>query len=98
MRKSWGRVLAVVGLLVALPAQLLAVGGEKADAIVIVADSRHATGLRAWWINVYNESHLLFAVLTVIILPVTGLILGKLTGSLLGRLGINLKSRDLAEH
>ena len=98
MRKSWGRVLAVVALLAALPAQLWAVGGEKADAIVIVADSRHVTGLRAWWINVYNESHLLFAVLTVLILPVTGLMLGKLTGTLLGRLGINLKSRDLAEH
>jgi hypothetical protein len=77
--------------------QLFAVG-EKADAIVIVADSRNTSGLRAWWMNLYNESHLLFAVMTIIILPVTGLILGKLTGGVMARLGINLKSRELAEH
>jgi hypothetical protein len=90
------RLLGIL-MLLAMPAPLFAVG-EKADAIVLVADSRNASGLRAWWMNLYNESHLLFALITIIILPVTGLILGKLTGAAMARLGINLKARELAEH
>jgi hypothetical protein len=48
--------------------------------------------------NLYNESHLLFAILTILIIPAVALVLGRLTGLVMARLGINLKSRDLAEH
>lgn len=96
MRKLLIRVAGLWATLL-VPVQLFAVG-EKADAIVIVADSRKFSGLRGWWANLYNESHLLFALLTIVILPLTGLLLGKLTGALMTRLGINLKSRELAEH
>jgi len=82
---------------VLLPSQLLAVGGGG-DAIVIVADSRRFTGWQAWWTNLYNDSHLGFALITILIIPTVGLILGKLTGWLLARTGINLKTRELAEH
>ena len=64
----------------------------------IVADSRKFTGWQARWANLYNESHFWFALITVIILPVTALILGRVTGWFMARLGINLKSRELAEH
>ena len=47
--------------------------------IVLVADSRRFTGWEAWWANLYNESHLYFALLTIIIVPVLALSLGKLT-------------------
>jgi hypothetical protein len=70
----------------------------KAEAIVIVADSRRFTGWKAWWTNLYNESHLLFALATIVIIPTLGLILGSLTGLLLSRIGIDLRSRELAEH
>ena len=70
-------------------------GGE---AIVMVADSRRFSGWQAWWANLYNESHLSLALLTVIILPVLGLLMGLLTDVILSRIGINLKSRVLAEH
>ena len=88
---------AILFALVLLPAQLLAVGGGG-DAIVIVADSRRFTGWEAWWTNLYNDSHLGFALITILIIPTVGLILGKLTGWLLARTGINLKTRELAEH
>lgn len=88
---------AILLALVLLPARLLAVGGGG-DAIVIVADSRRFTGWKAWWTNLYNESHLGFALVTILIIPTVGLILGKLTGWLLARTGINLKTRELAEH
>jgi len=66
--------------------------------MVLVADSRQFTGWRAWWANVYNESRLYFALLTILIIPLLGLLMGKLTGFILARIGINLKSRVLAEH
>jgi len=80
-----------------LYANLFAAEG-KAGAIVIVADSRRFTGWRAWWTNLYNDSHLYFAVLTVLIIPAAGAALGLLTGLAMRHIGINLKSRDLAEH
>ncbi|MGA2269865.1 MAG: DVU0150 family protein [Bryobacteraceae bacterium] len=81
--------------LAALPAKAAEGGGEY---IVLVADSRRFTGWRAWWANVYNESHLHFTLLTIITIPVLGLLMGKLTSFVLSRMGVNLKSRVLAEH
>jgi ABC-type spermidine/putrescine transport system permease subunit II len=95
MRKVGLRLMSWFAMLI-LPVQLLA--AESSDAAVIVADSRKFSGWQAWWANVYNESHFWFALITVIILPVTALILGRLTGWFMARLGINLRSRELAEH
>ena len=92
---KWVGFLSLAVLL--LPSSLLAVGTEG-GAVVIVADSRGLSGWRAWWMNLYNESHLLFAIMTILIIPAVALVLGRLTGLVMARLGINLKSRDLAEH
>lgn len=89
------RMVQVVSLIL-LPACLRA--AEGSSSLVIVADSRHLTGLSAWWANLYNENHLYFAVLTVIAVPVAGSILGGAADYLIGRIGIDLKSRTLAEN
>jgi len=81
-----------------LPAHLLAGVPEKAHAIVIVADSRNLTGLAAWWVNLYNDSHLHFALLTIVAIPLAGAILGATADWLMGRVGIDLKSRTLREN
>jgi len=65
--------------------------------MVIVADSRHLTGLAAWWVNIYNESHFYFALLTIVTIPLVGAILGGLADLLIRRIGIDLKSRTLRE-
>ncbi len=88
-------IRAAFALIAALPLSAASGGGDK---IVLVADSRVYSGWKAWWTNLYNESHLLFALITIIVSPSLGLIMGKLTDFLLARLGINLKSRVLAEH
>ncbi len=75
----------------------LAAGGGGA-AIVIVADSRNLTGLLGWWANLYNESHLYFTLLTVVLIPLIGSIFGLLADFAMKRIGIDLKSRELAEH
>jgi len=84
--------------LLLLPSHLLAAGGEKASATVIVADSRNLTGLTAWWVNVYNESHFYFALLTVVTIPLGGALLGGVADLLMARTGIDLRSRALREN
>jgi len=83
-----------IGVLFA-PVCLLA--AEANTSMVVVADSRHLTGLRAWWANLYNDSHFYFALLTVLIVPLSGVILGTLADYVMSRVGIDLKSRKLRE-
>lgn len=75
----------------------LAAGGGG-EPIVIVADSRKLSGIMSWWANLYNESHLYFTILTVILIPVIGVVFGMLADVVMHFIGIDLKSRDLAEH
>lgn len=86
---------AFVSLALTLPALAASGGGER---MVYVADSRRFAGWRAWIAAVYNESHVYFALLTILTIPLLGLALGKLTDIVMARIGINLKSRVLAEH
>ncbi len=71
---------------------------KKAD-VVIVADTRLlGDGLLYWWAEMYNESHLAFAIMTMIIIPVLGCILGFTADFFMNMVGIDLKKRELAEH
>lgn len=85
-------------LCLALPEFALAAGGGKVENIVIVADTRKFTGWEAWWTNLYNESHLYFTLLTIVLIPTIGVIFGVLADFLMSFIGIDLKSRELAEH
>jgi hypothetical protein len=78
--------------------EIAAAAGPAAAPIVIVADTRNLTGFRAWWANLYNESHVYFTVLTYICILVMGLSLAGLADVVMKRIGIDLKSRELAEH
>lgn len=88
--------VALAALCVGAKAALAAGGGG--EAIVIVADSRKLTGIMAWWANLYNESHLWFTLLTIVLIPVIGVIFGLLADLVMHFVGIDLSSRDLAEH
>ncbi len=81
-----------------LSTQVALAAGGGGEPIVIVADSRKLTGIMAWWANLYNESHLYFTLLTVIIIPVVGVVFGLLADLVMHFVGIDLSSRDLAEH
>lgn len=97
MRKLWKTLLALPAALLALSGTALAAGGKAAQ-IVIVSDTRDLTGIMAWWSNLYNESHLQFTILTVILIPVLGMALGLLTDLVMKNIGIDLSKRDVAEH
>ena len=99
MRQLWTK-LHGLGTLVALlvPGTALAAGGGGAAPVVIVADTRKLSGLMAWWGDLYNESHVYFTIVTIILIPLIGVIFGVLADLIMSHVGIDLKSRDLAEH
>lgn len=82
--------------LILLPVRALA--GGSGGRIVLVADSRRFSGWQAWWASLYNESHVYFTLLTIIIILGLALVLNKATDLVMTRIGINLKSRVLEEH
>lgn len=88
---------ALIPALMLLAQSALAAGGGG-ESIVIVADSRGLSGLMAWWANLYNESHLQFTLLTIVLIPLIGSIFGLIADVAMRRIGIDLKSRELAEH
>ena len=90
------RLVALTFLLI--PAQAFAAAAGGGEAIVIVADSRRLSGWEAWLTNLYNENLFYFTLVTIVVIPTMGLLLSKLTGFLMTRIGIDLRSRVLAEH
>ena len=98
MRKLWTAIAgSFVMLLVMMPS--LALAAKKAAAnVVIVADTRRLDGIMLWWAQMYNDSHLYFTILTIIILPTVGCIFGFLADVVMSHIGIDLKHRELAEH
>jgi hypothetical protein len=90
--------MGLVVMAVLLLPEIVAAAGPAAAPLVIVADTRNFTGWEAWWTNLYNESHLLFALLTIAIIPVVGLIFGVIADIVMNWIGLDLKHRELAEH
>ena len=78
--------------------QIAAAAGPAAAPVIIVADSRNLTGLMKWWANLYNESQVYFSVLTYICILAGGLSPAGFADLVMKRLGLDLKSRELAEH
>jgi hypothetical protein len=98
MRTWWKKLTGLVIMVGVLLPEIALAAGPKAAPLVIVADTRKFTGWEAWWTNLYNESHLLFALLTVVIIPIVGLCFGLLADVIMKWIGIDLTHRDLAEH
>ncbi len=98
MRKLWAKIIGLGAVAIMLLPEMVQAAGPAAAPLVMVADTRKFTGWEAWWTNLYNESHLYFALLTVVIIPVVGLIFGVTADIIMNWIGLDLKSRELAEH
>jgi len=99
MKKLWVKFLGLVTMAFVLaPKLVLAAGGGDVAPLVIVADTRKLTGIMAWWANMYNESHVEFTILTVVLIPTIGLLFGVLADLVMSHIGIDLKHRELSEH
>ena len=98
MKKHWKSIMTWLGLLTLLLPEWVLAAAEKVSPMVIVADTRKLTGWEAWWANLYNESHVYFTIVTVISIPVIGLLFGVLADLVMKNIGIDLSSRELSEH
>ena len=98
MRKLWTAIAgSFVMLLVMMPS--LALAAKKAAAnVVIVADTRRLDGIMLWWAQMYNDTHLYFTILPLLLIPTVGCIFGFLADVVMSHIGIDLKHRELAEH
>jgi len=98
MKRLWTKITTLVAMAFVLMPEIVLAAAEKAAPLVVVADTRKLTGWEAWWTNLYNESHLYFALLTVALIPLVGLIFGVIADIVMGYIGIDLSSRELSEH
>jgi len=98
MYKLWTKLIGVAAAAMLVLPDLVLAAGEPASLLVIVADTRKLSGWEAWFANLYNESHLYFTIVTVITIPIIGVLLGLLADLVMSRIGIDLKSRELSEH
>lgn len=98
MKKLWTKWTSLGALVWLLMSGIASASGGPVGNMVIVADSRKLDGLMAWWANLYNESHFYFMLLTVVLIPVIGVLFGVVADLIMTHIGLDLKSRDLAEH
>ena len=99
MMKGIGTKISVFVLMMcALLPQAVLAAGEKADLVIIVADTRGLTGILHAWGTLYNESHLYFSLLTIVLIPVIGLLFGTIADIVMKTIGIDLEHRELSEH
>lgn len=95
-RRLWTWALGLA-LLAPIFMPTIVMAAKKKANVVIVADTRKLDGILYWWAEMYNESHLLFAIMTMIIIPFVGCVLGWLADVVMNHIGIDLKHRELAE-
>lgn len=95
-RRLWTWALGLA-LLAPIFMPTIVMAAKKKANVVIVADTRKLDGILYWWAEMYNESHLLFAIMTMIIIPFVGCVLGWLADLVMTHIGIDLKHRELAE-
>jgi hypothetical protein len=98
MKIKWKAIMTWLCLITLLLPEWVLAAAEKVAPMVIVADTRKLTGWQAWWANLYNESHVYFTIVTVISIPLIGLIFGVVADLVMKNIGIDLSSRELSEH
>lgn len=99
MRRTKSLLLAATAAcLMVLPALSAYAAGGGGAPIVIVSDTRKLTGVMHWWGSLYNESHMQFTLLTIVLIPVVGCIFGWLADIVMNMIGIDLTKRSVAEH
>jgi hypothetical protein len=87
----------ILVLLCFVVTSLARAGGEKAAAIIWVADTRNLTGIWKWFAAMYNEAPLIHAIWVIIITAVQGILLGFGMDWIMQWTGLELEERELRE-
>jgi hypothetical protein len=96
----WKRMLTWGGLgaLLSLIPTLALAAGDKAEALIVVADTRVLTGIHLYFADLYNENMWLFAVWSVVLTTFLGVVLGAIMDIVMKATGIDLTKRSIVEH
>lgn len=97
LKKALALFLACAALAAAVLPTLASAASGGASSTVIVADTRRLSGFQAWIGNLYNESHAYFTVTTIVLIPLMAIVLGLTADFVMGKMGINLRSRQVSE-
>ena len=99
MTRYWYLLPTVLAAACLLMPEMVVAAGEKADALIVVADSRRVSwSVSRYLIDVYNTNPFMFGVWCAIITAALGGGLGLITDFLMKRTGIDLTSRKIVEH
>jgi hypothetical protein len=91
-------VLLGSAVLFLLPDLALAAGG-KAEALIVVADTRRVSSpFTVWVLNTYNTDPFMLGVWCTVFTTALGATLGFTTDFLMKRTGLDLTSRKIVEH
>ena len=67
--------------------------GEKAQPLNFIADTNGLSGIELWYANLYNTNKFYCALVTILVIPIVGFILGTIADFLISKTGLDLKSR-----
>lgn len=98
MKEIWIKINTLLIMICVLMPQSVLAAAEKASMVVIVSDTRGVTGILRAWGQLYNESHLYFSLLTIVLIPAIGLLFGTIADLVMKTIGIDLEHRELSEH
>ncbi len=82
---------AVIFFFILFPANLFAAESERP--LSFIADTKGLSGFWLWYANLYNTNKLYCALVTIIIVPVTGLAIGILADLIMNNIGIDLRTK-----
>lgn len=97
MFKRWIHAGGLAAALSMAP-QLALAAGEKAEELIVVADTRVLSGIQFYFADLYNENMWMFAAWSVILTTALGAVLGVIMDIIMNATGIDLTSRKLVEH
>jgi hypothetical protein len=99
MTRICSRLLLFLASAYLLLPDLILAAGEKADMLVVVADSRRVHwSVSKFFVDVYNTNPFMFGIYCVILTAILGGVLGLVTDFIMKRTGIDLTSRKIVEH
>ncbi len=78
-------------LLLTSPVSLPA--AEQAQPLNYAANTQGLSGIELWYAQLYNQNKFYCALVTILIIPIVGFILGTVADFLICKTGLDLKSR-----
>jgi hypothetical protein len=79
--------------------ELALAAGDKADALIVVADTRRVTSpFTIWILDTYNTNPFVLGIYCAVFVTILGVTLGLSTDFIMKRTGLDLTSRKIVEH